>query len=29
MKWLLSFVAIVALSGCAAPMPFNTVSLGG
>ncbi len=29
MKWLLSFVAVVALAGCAAPMPFNTVSLGG
>lgn len=29
MKWLLSLAAAAALAGCATPIPFDTVSLGG
>lgn len=29
MKWLTSLVAVLVLAGCATPIPFNSVSLGG
>lgn len=28
-KWLLSIAAVAAFTGCATPIPFNTVTLGG